>query len=193
MKRTAVNTDLSVPVYLEQLGRRLGLCTIVVIALSISRVAAADDESGRGVGLGPVLSFNFDGTVSVGWEVSGNYLFPFVKGSIGGDYRLIQKVGEPSFRHYVAFEPWLYVGGTVGATITNEFQPEVMYGAWEGFPVGTLDGTDFLNGDGGIDDDKGVLTWAITIAIGWRGFGLDNHQIYFTPKIWRIVSFDLFS
>lgn len=141
---------------------------------------AASAEEGDGVGVGPVLAFTWPDATSLGWELAGttagNTLAHF---TLGGCYRISASPTDPGYLHYVAWEPWAYVGGTLGAALTDQFEPRVMYGIWEGLPV-SLDGELF---------DESTLQWVFSITIGWRAVGA-MRQFYITPKLWRMRSID---
>ena len=145
--------------------------------------AAAAAKQGDGVGVGPVLAFTWRDATALGWELAGTSgPSPFAHLTLGGSYRISPHPTDPSYFHYVAWEPWGYVGGTLGAALTDQFQPRVMYGLWEGLPMG-LDGRLF---------DDSSLQWVFSIAIGWRGVGR-MQQFYITPKLWRLRGLDFFT
>jgi hypothetical protein len=162
-----------------------------VVLLSLFHPTQACAAAGDGVGFGPVLAFTWPDGASLGWELSGvrgvNILEHF---TLGGSYRLIPRSKgldsspqtDPAYFHYLAWEPWILVGATLGAALTDQFQPRVAYGIWEGLPI-SLDGQLF-------DDDS--LQWVFSIAIGWRGIG-GTQQFYVAPKIWRMRGFDFFN
>jgi hypothetical protein len=163
-----------------------GLALVVFALLHSTKARAAD---GDGVGLGAVLAFTWPDGSSLGWELSAvrgdNILAHF---TLGGSYRLTplsKSLGapppnDPAFFHYLAWEPWVLVGATLGAALTDQFQPRVAYGIWEGVPA-SIDG-DLFN--------DARLQWVFSIALGWRGIG-GTQQFYIAPKIWRMRGFDL--
>jgi hypothetical protein len=166
--------------------RRVGLALSLSVSLSSANASAAE---GDGVGFGAVFAFTWPDGAALGWELSGargaNILEHF---TLGGSYRLpplSKNFGSapptaPAYFHYLAWEPWVLVGATLGAALTDRFQPRVMYGIWEGVPV-SIDG-DLFQDDG--------LQWVFSIAIGWRGIG-GTQQFYVAPKIWRMHGIDL--
>jgi hypothetical protein len=132
----------------------------------------AHADEGDGIGAGPVLAIKFHGGAALGWEVSGTYRAPFLKLSLGGEYPL-EGTKDAKFHHYLAYEPWFLVGGTIGFAVNDSDKAQVMYGAWEGLP------TDFDQ----VEKSPGPQ-WMGTITVGWRAFGAKEHSIYFTPKLW---------
>ena len=150
----------------------------------------AHAESGNGVGLGPVFDVGLDGSVSLGWEVGGTYRLPFFRLSLGGSYRVLGESSEPSYFHYLAWEPWVYVGGTLGVAATPGDRPaRFLYGIWEGYAQDL--GDPFLDSDlDYIDDER--LHWILSVSIGWRGVGKAQH-FYVSPKIWRLQGWDFFT
>ena len=160
----------------------------VVLSLLVASGGAARAASGDGVGLGPVIAFSPDSTdaVSLGWELSGSIGALYQRASVGGSYVYSsKKAGAPSF-HYAAWEPWGFIGGTLGVGITGDPRVKLMYGAWEGLGL-SMSGREPTD----IIDDAG-LHWVFSVSVGWRGIGFD-HQFYFTPKIWRIRGWDAFT
>ncbi|HEU4580997.1 MAG TPA: hypothetical protein VFS67_22215 [Polyangiaceae bacterium] len=162
-------------------GRRCALLASSLLACSLVVRSARASDDGQGVGFGPLLSFSADDSIYVGWELAGagNILF---RGSLGGAYRVVQQHSDdPAFFHYVAWEPWGYVGGTLGLALTDP-QPRVMYGLWEGLGQ-SLSGVSNSVGGGLFDSTE--LQWVFSIAIGWRGVG-STQTFYLTPKLWRM-------
>ena len=105
--------------------------------------------------------------------------FPFAKGSIGGVYHVAPQGKDPFTTHYLAWEPWLLVGGTFGLGFADGSSPvRLALGAWLGLPP--------------LEVSHGERVWALTLAIGVRAFG-GTTQLYFTPKIWRLTPFVLHS
>ena len=149
-----------------------------------ARPAHADDFA-QGFGFGPVLSFTADGSAYLGWELAGTKDI-LVRGSIGGAYSIAHHANDPALFHYLAWEPWAYVGGTLGLAVTDP-KPRVMYGLWE-----ALGGS--LSAD---SEDEGLLgstdlQWVFSVAIGWRGLG-GTQSFYLTPKLWRMHGLGLFA
>src|SRR5690606_2313409 len=87
-------------------GSRLTLCLAALLSFSAAEARA---ESGDGAGLGPVLGITTDGSVSLGWELSGTYRGPLLRGALGGSYHLQRSPEQPRYFHYVAVEPWYIV------------------------------------------------------------------------------------
>ena len=156
-----------------------------------SLVAEARAESGEGVGAGPVLGVTLNGSFSVGWELGGSFrAAPLSRGALGGSYQLSLAEGDPQYFHYLAWEPWLFVGATLGAALTSERDVRVVYGLWEGLAE-TLDTSPFDLDSGYLDDDS-RFQWLLSLSIGWRGIGR-TQQFYLTPKVWYFQGWDLFT
>jgi hypothetical protein len=151
---------------------------IALSTLPFASLARAD--GGDGVGLGPVFAYSDNGGWSLGWEAGATGGATLAKFSIGGTYRLNGDPRDPASLHYVAFEPWLIVGGTFGFALTDWQKAAGMLGAWEGFPL-PLEG-ELYGGDN--SDDVHPMAWLFSIVIGWRWFS-PHSQLYFSPKIWR--------
>lgn len=161
--------------------RRLGLLGLFLAVVAFASGARA--ESGDGVGVGPVIGITWHDSVSLGWELAGaRGPGPFARFSVGGSYHLSAHADDPAYFHYVAWEPWAYIGGTLGASLTDQRDVRVVYGLWEGLGK-SVHGTIY-------DDD--TLHWAVSLSIGWRGIG-STHQFYLTPKLWRIQGWDFFT
>lgn len=160
---------------------RLSACSLTLLAGLAYPLAAAAD-SGDGVGLGPVFAFSIsdDDAPLLGWELSFSRLFPLGRGALGGAYPLSAKSSAPGY-HYLVWEPWYFFGGTLGAALGNDLQPRGVYGVWGGYAQSVSPNFDALFGEE-------TLQWVISFSAGWRGVGA-NHQLYITPKIWRIRGF----
>ena len=155
----------------------IALAAWLLCTLSVRSARASDD--GQGLGVGPVLAFSADDSLYVGWELAATRDL-LVRGSLGGAYSIVRHAGDPTLFHYVAWEPWGYVGGTLGLAVTDP-KPRVMYGLWEALGH-SLSGNDSLSG--GLFDSS-ELQWVFSIAIGWRGVGA-TQTFYITPKLWRM-------
>ena len=155
----------------------IALAAWLLCSLSVRSARASDD--GQGVGFGPLFHFSADGSVYVGWEFAAAHDI-FARGSLGGAYAVVRRAGAPALFHYVAWEPWGYLGGTLGLAVTDP-RPYVMYGLWEALGQ-SLDGN---HSDGGGLFDSSELRWVLSIAIGWRGLG-SRQSFYLTPKLWRM-------
>jgi hypothetical protein len=162
------------------------LFTLLVLALPLDARA----DSGDGVGFGPVLGITTNGSLSLGWELSGSYRLPLVRLALGGSYQLEREGDDPRYFHYAAWEPWVYVGGTLGAALTDGGEGRVVYGLWEAYAQDLGDPLFDANYNY-LDDDEGPH-WILSLSIGWRGIG-GTQQFYFTPKIWRFQGWDFFS
>jgi hypothetical protein len=148
-------------------------------------------ESGQGAGLGPVIGVTWNGSLSLGWELGGSFAGATVlRLSMGGSYQLHRGQNDPGYFHYLAWEPWVYVGGTVGLALTDEREVRMIYGLWEGWAQDLGDplfdaSYDFL-------DDDTRQHWVFSLSLGWRGMG-KTQQFYLTPKVWRIQGWDFFT
>lgn len=74
--------------------------------------------------------------------------------------------------HYVALEPWLFVGGTLGASFSEQRGVDPMVGFWEGAPIP-------IAGKCGSGDRVKPI---VSIAVGGRWLG-GTHEVYLTPKV----------
>jgi hypothetical protein len=68
--------------------------------------------------------------------------------------------------HYVAWEPWAILGGTLGVALGDIDRVGLAYGVWEGIAIPL--------------DKK---------AFGFRGFGSDQ-EFYLALKIWKYNTLD---
>ena len=127
-----------------------------------------------------MLTFSADDSIYVGWELAATRHI-FLRGSIGGAYGIVRRADDPALFHYAAWEPWGYLGGTLGLAVTDT-EPRVMYGLWEALGQ-SLSGQDDSLGGGLFDSSE--LQWVFSIAIGWRGVG-STQSFYLTPKLWRM-------
>jgi hypothetical protein len=172
----------------EKRSSRLHLGAWLVCAcLGISAVARADAGDGDGEGIGPVFGYSNNRSWSFGWEASIERGAPVFKASIGGVYHVAPQRDDPFTIHYLVFEPWLFVGGTLGFGIADG--PHVArpaYGVWEGIPVSLEHGGDPLR-----TATPARREWMLTFTFGWRGFG-PTSQIYFTPKLWSYAPVGIF-
>lgn len=165
-----------------------GLCLPLLSLLSLATQARA--ESGDGAGFGPVLGVTTDGSVSLGWELSGSYRVPIFRLSAGGSYQLQRAGDDPPYFHYLAWEPWIYVGGTLGVAVPDSPKARIMYGLWEGW-ANDLHGSLFDDNMDFLDDDT-RFHWVFSLSVGWRGMS-GTQQFYLTPKIWRLQGWDFFT
>jgi hypothetical protein len=148
--------------------------------IAMSMASRAHATPGDGFGAGPVFGIAKDGTFSLGWEVSATTFLPLLKASLGGNYALNATAAQPVAIHYLAFEPWLVIGGTLGAAIADTGEVDFMHGIWEGAPI-ALNET--------LVPDRGTVhpkwAWLLTLTVGCRIFGSGSPQFYFAPKLWR--------
>lgn len=159
------------------MNRAHAILALVALSLCSGLHSTAHADYGDGAGVGFVLASG-DTSWSLGWEISGTFRYPFVKASLGGIYDLDSTGNDPAVVHYVAWEPWLLVGGTLGIAYTDRPAPiRLAYGLWEGFPVSLTTAR------------RREPVWAITLAVGLRGFGSDL-ELYITPKLWRYVPYE---
>jgi hypothetical protein len=153
------------------------LVASLLCSLPVRSARASDD--GQGIGFGPVLAFSADDSIYVGWELGATRNI-LLRGSLGGGYSIVRHADDPALVHYIAWEPWGYVGGTLGLAVTDP-SPRVMYGLWEALGQ-SLSRNDSIGG--GLFDST-ELQWVFSIAIGWRGLG-GTQTFYITPKLWRM-------
>ena len=150
----------------------------MLFAYSALGAAGAKADLGDGEGFGPVVGYS-EGSWSFGWEAAISRVSPLVKASVGGVYHVNRRDSAPLTVHYLAYEPWLLLGGTVGVAFADG--PHLLrpaLGVWQGFPI-TLTGKDLFSA-GPVE-----RRWVLTLSIGWRWFGWSLSQFYFTPKLWR--------
>jgi hypothetical protein len=150
----------------------------------------AHAASGNGAGLGPVVGITWNGSLSLGWEVSGSYGVPILRLALGGSYQLHRADGDPSYFHYLAWEPWIFAGGTLGVAATDGPDAQVVYGLWGGYAEDLGDA--FFDGELDYLNDETQNHWILSLSIGWRGIG-KTQQFYFTPKVWRMRGWDFFT
>jgi hypothetical protein len=146
-------------------SRILGPC---LAALVVSSAGQARADNWDGWGTGPVLGYAFDRGFSLGWELSGGTTHLLVRGATGVFYRPGAE-GPHEIGLYVAYEPWWFLGGTLGVAVSNE-GPKGVYGVWEGMGL--------PRGYRAEQDHPQTL---LTLTLGWRGIGT-THELYFTPK-----------
>lgn len=157
---------------------RIGvLCTASFVA-AVSGTARA--EPGEGFGVGPLIAISTRDSVSLGWELGAARPAPLARLSLGGSYHLRPHPKDPPFFHYVAWEPWWGVGGTLGAALTDAGQVRAVLGVWEGV-------AETLQGDLYTSDER---DWVVSFSIGWRVVG-STHQLYSSLKLWRMYGYDL--
>lgn len=163
-------------------------CLAVLPLLLVAGQARA--ESGQGAGFGPVLGFTTSGSVSLGWELSGSFVAPLVRAAAGGSYHLTRHDEDPSYFHYVAWEPWFFAGATLGLAVTDEPQARPLYGLWAGWAQDLS--SPLLDGSYDFFDDDTRYHWVLSLTVGWRGIGR-TQQFYVTPKIWSLKGWDFFT
>jgi hypothetical protein len=154
--------------------------TVLLVVTCCASQAHADP--GDGYGAGPVFALAKDGTFSLGWEAGATARVPMLKASVGGTYALNADPQRPTVIHYVAFEPWLIIGGSIGAALIDVSRVGLMYGVWEGAPI-SLKGALVPEHDPYHPHPKS--TWLLTLTVGCRIFGGGSAQFYFAPKLWR--------
>lgn len=150
--------------------RSLGAAAVIlVVALGATGSARAQT-----VGAGPMLGWVEDEGLSVGWEISGTWGIPLLHASVGGSYRL-EAPGGTRAVHYLAWEPWFVIGGTLGVAIDDDGVATGAIGAWEAGPIWIHELRDQRA-------SEAVPAIAVTLAIGWRLMA-GRHEIYVTPKL----------
>lgn len=161
---------------------RLVLLALIASLGSLIDAAPAAAAGGRGYGAGPVIAFDGEHGLWLGWEAGLAAAGPLLRVSLGGTYRLSSGSDQPRMLHHAVVEPWLILGGTLGLGLADA-QLGLVYGLWEGIPL-PIEG-DLWGGDAG--DDYQPKVWVFSIAFGFHGlFGDDAFSLfYFTPKLWR--------
>jgi hypothetical protein len=130
--------------------------------------AGSRADNWDGWGTGPVVGYALGRGFSLGWELSGGTRHPAVRGATGVFYRPDGETAR-ELGAYVAYEPWLAFGGTLGLALSNEGGMG-MYGAWEG-----------LGFPRGYRYEQDHPQQLVTLTVGWRVIGT-THEFYFTPK-----------
>lgn len=137
-----------------------------------------------------MLGITTDGSVSLGRELAGGGA-PILRFAVGGSYQVQRAGDDPGYFHYLAFEPWLVAGVTLGGAVTDAGDAKFMYGIWEGWANDL--GDSLLDGSHSFIDDDTRFHWVFSLSVGWRGVGAGTHQFYITPKVWRIKGWDFFT
>lgn len=139
----------------------------------------------QAVGGGPTLGYTIDSGFTLGWEVAGTpgLLYPFLMHVVaGGSYRLTPGDGA-TFHHYVAWEPWLGLGATLGVAVDDRWSAAFAGGVWEAVPI-------FVRDIREQEAYEAVPAWMITMAIGVRSLG-DGLEIYAAPKLQWVMRIDV--
>jgi len=137
---------------------------------------------------GPVVGYVKGRGASLGWEAGGgpmkteesNYRTTLEFPSLIARFNLGMS-WRPSARElvsYAAWEPWLLVGGTLGAAYsTADRQVGALGGLWEAAPVSVSQ-----HRAGDLPTSPGcVPCYTVTVAIGWRW--ARGGEVYLAPKV----------
>jgi hypothetical protein len=156
----------------------LGVFRFVFALLCGAAVTAAPSSVARAqytFGGGPVVGWVAGEGLSLGWETTYAYEAPLLYVSAGGSYR-IEAPDGPRAVHYLAWEPWALLGGSLGGAVDDDGRGTVVLGAWEAVPfiVGELQEQSW--------EVARVPALVVTLAIGWRWMA-GTHEIYVAPKL----------
>jgi hypothetical protein len=133
--------------------------------------------AGHGLGAGPVFAVSSHGTVALGWEAGTMMPAPLARLSAGGSYRFARDPKAAIAYHYVAFEPWLLLGATLGIALGDLDRLGLAAGMWEGVMVPITKHAEVVG-------DCCTDAWMFSFAFGFRSFGSAS-EFYLAPKIWR--------
>ena len=123
-------------------------------------------------GLGPTVGYRFDDDARIGWEASGG--FAIARASVGQAFSYGE---QPHTDFYLAAEPGILLGLTLGADHASDDDWGFMPGAWIGVPVYPL-------GDSDPSYDVLDMQPIGSVAFGYRY--AHGHEIYFAPKLYLI-------
>ena len=158
-------------------------------SLALAVIAASLFLGGCHAAVGPQVGYTFDRGVSYGWEGGGG--LAYLRGNVGQVIRPIESKAdaEPDTTEwvsYVAAEPWIYLGATLGAAYSDEAGLGLAAGLWEGFaiPISRSGTADFQCGG---DPCRPVAS----IAGGLRYIN-GEWELYVTPKVGFLQTFTLF-
>ena len=132
--------------------------------------------TGQQIAAGPVVGYVSGRGLSAGWEVGGGPTL-LARFSVGMSWRPGSSKMLGSERlSYVAWEPWLLAGGTLGVAHSSATADvNTMGGVWEGAP--------WIFGA----PTRSILSkqcspcYTISLAIGWRWSG--TGEFYLAPKL----------
>jgi hypothetical protein len=159
------------------------MATVLFVSLWLVPSARADLYD-YDLAAGPVIAMRDDGGLALGWELGGAFGHDLAsrvlsRVNVGGSYALFgtsnRGAEDLSVVHYVVWEPWFIVGGTLGVAIDKGARVHPAFGAWEGFPIP-------LSTDDEIDSRSPHRIF-LSIAFGFRWWGTDVNEFYLTPKI----------
>ena len=129
-------------------------------------------------GLGPTVGYRFDDDARIGWEASGG--FAIARASVGQAFSYGEQA-DTDF--YVAAEPGVLLGATLGADYASGEDWGFMPGGWIGVPV-------YPRPDQPTDrayDIFGMQPMG-TLAIGYRY--AHGHELYLAPKFFLLQRLD---
>jgi len=156
-------------------------------AIVVAALALASCGGGLQVAAGPVVGYVKGRGTSLGWEAGGgpmrtvqrNYRTELESASLIARLNLGMS-WRPSARElvgYAAWEPWLLVGGTLGATYSwADRRVGLLGGFWEAAPW--IMKPEIAPGSPGSPSCSPCYT--VTVAIGWRW--ARGGEVYLAPK-----------
>jgi len=146
---------------------RTGVSHRLLLALLAAGVSSCH------AGLGPTVGYRFNDGARVGWEASGG--FAVARASVGQTFGYSD---APNTDFYVAGEPGIILGATLGADYASGKGWGFMPGGWIAappfYPWGETDRRSDVLG----------MQPAGSVAIGYRY--VHGHEIYITPKFYLI-------
>lgn len=107
------------------------LTASIAATLAIAAPARADRGDLRNALIGPVIGLRLsgpDGDAGV-YGVEGGLGIGPERFNVGFVHRADREL------YYVEFDPWLWVGGSLGLGVDSAGEPHGIVGLWEGFPV----------------------------------------------------------
>jgi len=155
------------------------------LVLAFGWIAAC---GGQQIAAGPVIGYVQGRGFSAGWEAGGGPMHAtpeveiynlFLRASGGMSWRP-GPVGSAEYERitYLAWEPWLVVGGTMGLCHSSASgKVDGLFGAWEAAPwvIGAPRHTSI------VDYRYCSPCYTVSLALGWRWSGAS--EFYLTPKL----------
>ena len=168
---------------LASIVRFAGVVAALFVSLWLAPSARADIYD-YNLAAGPVVAIRDDRGLALGWELGAAFGRGLVSNAlthvnVGGSYALLGTSNEGaedlSVVHYLVWEPWFIVGGTLGVAIDTGARFHPAFGVWEGLLVE-------------LSTDEEVDPYAphrifLSFAFGFRWWGTEVSELYFTPKI----------
>jgi hypothetical protein len=168
---------------------------VVFLVVALVTENAAGCLMNPHVGVGPVVGITPGRGFVLGWEAGGG-ADGLLRANIGGSYRYvrpkIQTTTSDYFSdgrsknlrlelvHYLAYEPGLIGGGTLGIAYSDWEGFAGSYGLWCGMPAPLSDPVlEYQKNP--FSGQEGKWTPMIAFTVGWR-YLAGEHEVYFAPK-----------